>query len=163
MTVFAVFAALTMATCVGYYLGRRTGSTPSTWKKRTSRIALGRRAANLLVLVADKQDVVCQALGEHVARGVGDLDRVVGFELALDVHHTGGEQGPTRLHQGPAGPVVDRIHGAHVFPDSNAHFRGESPQHLYSVRFSARELWGETAAARDAVYVDLWEDYLELT
>ena len=57
--------------------------------------------------------------------------------------------------------VVDRIHGAHVLPDSNAHFRGESPQHLYSVRFSARELWGEAASARDAVYIDLWDDYLE--
>ena len=46
-------------------------------------------------------------------------------------------------------------------PDSNAHFRGENPQHLYSVRFSARELWGEAASARDAIYIDLWEDYLE--
>jgi hypothetical protein len=44
-----------MATCVGYYFGRRAGSTPSTWKKRTSRIALGRRAANLLVLVAARR------------------------------------------------------------------------------------------------------------
>jgi hypothetical protein len=41
-----------MSTCVGYYFGRRTGSMPSSWRKRTSRIALGRRAANLLVLVA---------------------------------------------------------------------------------------------------------------
>jgi hypothetical protein len=55
MTVFAAFAALTMATCVGYYFGRRAGSMPSTWKKRTSRIALGRRAANLLVLVAARR------------------------------------------------------------------------------------------------------------
>jgi hypothetical protein len=44
-----------MATCVGFYFGRRAGSTPSTWKKRTSRIALGRRAANLLVLVAARR------------------------------------------------------------------------------------------------------------
>jgi nitrile hydratase len=65
-----------------------------------------------------------------------------------------------RYARGNAG-VIDRIHGAHVFPDSNAHFRGENPQHLYSVRFSARELWGDAAAARDAVYIDLWEDYLE--
>ena len=55
MTVFAACAALTTATCVGYYFGRRAGSTPSTWKKRTSRIALGRRAANLLVLVAARR------------------------------------------------------------------------------------------------------------
>jgi nitrile hydratase len=65
-----------------------------------------------------------------------------------------------RYARGAAG-IVDRIHGAHVFPDTNAHFRGENPQHLYSVRFAARELWGEAAAARDAVYIDLWEDYLE--
>ena len=65
-----------------------------------------------------------------------------------------------RYARGNAG-VIDRIHGAHVFPDSNAHFRGENPQHLYSVRFSARELWGDAAAARDAVYIDLWEDHLE--
>jgi nitrile hydratase beta subunit len=71
--------------------------------------------------------------------------------------------GHTRLPRYARGNlgVVDRIHGAHVFPDTNAHFQGENPQHLYSVRFSARELWGETAAARDAVYIDLWEDYLE--
>jgi nitrile hydratase subunit beta len=71
--------------------------------------------------------------------------------------------GHTRLPRYARGNVgmIDRIHGAHVFPDSNAHFHGENPQHLYSVRFSARELWGEAAAARDAVYIDLWEDYLE--
>jgi nitrile hydratase len=71
--------------------------------------------------------------------------------------------GHTRLPRYARGNVgvVDRIHGAHVFPDSNAHFQGENPQHLYSVRFSARELWGKTAAARDAVYIDLWEDYLD--
>src|ERR1700744_3397328 len=55
MTVLAAFAALTMAMSAGFYLGRRTGSTPSPWKKRTSRIALGRRAANLLVLVAARR------------------------------------------------------------------------------------------------------------
>jgi nitrile hydratase len=71
--------------------------------------------------------------------------------------------GHTRLPRYARGAVgvVDRIHGAHVFPDSNAHFRGEQPQHLYSVRFAARELWGAEAASRDAVYIDLWESYLD--
>jgi nitrile hydratase len=70
--------------------------------------------------------------------------------------------GHTRLPRYARGRIgiVDRVHGAHVFPDSNAHFRGEDPQHLYSVRFSARELWGEEAAPRDSVYIDLWESYL---
>lgn len=72
-------------------------------------------------------------------------------------------EGHTRLPRyarGAAG-TVDRIHGAHVLPDSNAHFRGEGPQHLYSVRFSARELWGEAAASGDTVCIDLWESYLD--
>ena len=50
-------------------------------------------------------------------------------------------------------------YGAHVFPDLSAAGRREG-RHLYSVRFSARELWGEPAR-NGAVYADLWEDYLE--
>lgn len=58
--------------------------------------------------------------------------------------------------------VIDRDHGVFVFPDTNAHGQGPSPQHVYSVRFTARELWGPDAAPKDAVHVDLWDDYLEL-
>jgi nitrile hydratase beta subunit len=57
--------------------------------------------------------------------------------------------------------VIDRDHGVFLFPDTNAHFLGEKPQHVYSVRFAARELWGEQAKPQDAVYVDMWDDYLE--
>jgi nitrile hydratase subunit beta len=57
--------------------------------------------------------------------------------------------------------IIDRHRGVFVFPDTNAHFLGEQPQHLYSVRFSARELWGENASPRDSVYIDLWDSYLE--
>jgi nitrile hydratase beta subunit len=57
--------------------------------------------------------------------------------------------------------TIDRDHGVFVFPDTNAHFLGEKPQHVYSVRFAARELWGRQAAPQDSVYVDLWDDYLE--
>lgn len=64
-----------------------------------------------------------------------------------------------RYARGKAG-TVDRDHGVFVFPDTNALFQGEKPQHLYSVRFDARELWGDQAARRDAVYLDLWDDYL---
>ena len=58
--------------------------------------------------------------------------------------------------------TIDRDHGVFVFPDTNAHFLGEKPQHVYSVRFAARELWGNHAAPQDSVYVDLWDDHLEL-
>jgi nitrile hydratase subunit beta len=57
--------------------------------------------------------------------------------------------------------VVIALQGAHVFPDSNAQFEGENPQPLYTVRFEARVLWGDAAGPRDAVCLDLWEDYLE--
>jgi nitrile hydratase subunit beta len=71
--------------------------------------------------------------------------------------------GHTRLPRYARGKLgtIERDHGVFVFPDTNAHFLGEKPQHLYSVRFAARELWGEQAAPRDAVYVNLWDDYLE--
>jgi len=57
--------------------------------------------------------------------------------------------------------VVHYVHGAHVYPDSNALGQGENPQWLYNVKFNARELWGERRDERDAVHVDCWEPYLE--
>ena len=71
--------------------------------------------------------------------------------------------GHTRLPRYARGKlgIIERDHGVFVFPDTNAHFLGEKPQHLYSVRFAARELWGDAAAPRDAVYVNLWDDHLE--
>ncbi len=72
-------------------------------------------------------------------------------------------EGHTRLPRYVRGHVgtIERDHGAHVFPDSNARFAGEAPQTLYTVRFTARELWGEAANPLDQVSLDLWEDYLE--
>lgn len=57
--------------------------------------------------------------------------------------------------------MIDRDHGVFLFPDTNALFLGEKPQHVYSVCFAARELWGGQASPRDSVYLDLWDDYLE--
>ena len=71
--------------------------------------------------------------------------------------------GHTRLPRYARGKLgtVERDHGVFVFPDTNAHFLGEHPQRVYSVRFAARELWGEQASSQDAVYVNLWDDHLE--
>jgi nitrile hydratase beta subunit len=57
--------------------------------------------------------------------------------------------------------IIERDHGVFVFPDSNAQGLGEKPQHVYSVRFAARELWGEQAPPKDTVIVAMWDDYLE--
>ena len=65
-----------------------------------------------------------------------------------------------RYARGKSG-IVESIHGIFVFPDSNAQRLGENPQYVYSVRFTARELWGGQAGAKDTVYIDMWDDYLE--
>jgi nitrile hydratase beta subunit len=72
-------------------------------------------------------------------------------------------QGHTRLPRYARGRqgIIARDHGVYVFPDTNAHNQGEHRQHVYSVRFAARELWGEQASANDSVHLDLWDDYLE--
>ena len=57
--------------------------------------------------------------------------------------------------------VVELDHGIFLLPDTNAHGGPDSPQHVYSVRFSARELWGEDAPARDSLYIDLFDDYMD--
>jgi nitrile hydratase beta subunit len=71
--------------------------------------------------------------------------------------------GHTRLPRYALGKLgtIERDYGVFVFPDTNAEFLGEKPQHVYSVRFAARELWGEQARPQDSVYLDLWDDYLE--
>ena len=57
--------------------------------------------------------------------------------------------------------VVERLHGCHVFPDSNALGAGEDPQWLYTVRFDGRELWGAGTDPAVKVSVDAWDAYLE--
>jgi len=52
-------------------------------------------------------------------------------------------------------------HGTFVFPDCVAHCAGDHPQHLYTIEFQARELWGRHATEADRCLVDLYEDYLE--
>jgi nitrile hydratase subunit beta len=71
--------------------------------------------------------------------------------------------GHTRLPRYARGRqgTITRDHGVFVFNDSLVQGTGPRPQHVYSVRFSARELWGAEAAAADSVYVDLWDDHLE--
>lgn len=56
--------------------------------------------------------------------------------------------------------VIERDQGVFIFPDTHAHGGDQKPQHVYAVRFEADELWGK-ASQGGAVYVDLWDDYLE--
>lgn len=71
-------------------------------------------------------------------------------------------QGHTRLPRYVRGKqgIIHRVHGAYDLPDTKAHGGGGTPQPVYSVRFAARDLWGE-AGGRDYVHIDLWESYLD--
>lgn len=53
-------------------------------------------------------------------------------------------------------------HGVFVFPDTSAHRKGPKPQHVYTVIFTAKELWGDAGHANDRMYIDVWDDYAEL-
>jgi nitrile hydratase subunit beta len=83
--------------------------------------------------------------------GVGD--RVLTRSGHVD-HHT-------RLPAYAAGRIgtIERVHGAHVFPDTNAHDLGEQPEWLYTVVFDANDLWAD-ARPGQRVSVDAWEPYL---
>lgn len=51
-------------------------------------------------------------------------------------------------------------HGPQIYPDSSWAGLGADPQPLYTVSFSAKDLWGDDGNPRDTIYVDLWEPYL---
>jgi nitrile hydratase subunit beta len=99
--------------------------------------------------------------GAHAKRDVQVTPRFLpGQQVRARNMHPAGHTRLPRYARGKIG-MVHRDHGVYVLPDTMAHGRGENPQHVYSVRFAARELWGPQAAPRDAVYIDLWDDYLE--
>jgi nitrile hydratase beta subunit len=107
-----------------------------------------------------RADEVAQVL----ARGspyTREASRPALFEVGQTVRtRTGQPNHHTRLPAYARGKlgVIERIHGVHVFADSNAQGLGESPQWLYTVTFEGSELWGD--ASDSSVSIDAWEPYL---
>ncbi len=87
--------------------------------------------------------------------GVGDDVR------ARNLHPRGHTRLP-RYVRGKRGAVVTD-NGAWQLQDTdeNGQRLGNFRQHVYTVRFEGQELWGARAAPRDAVYIDMWEEYIE--
>jgi nitrile hydratase len=77
---------------------------------------------------------------------------------AVNIHPVGHTRLP-RYVRGHVG-VITLLHGGHVFPDTNA-LGKETAEHLYTVRFNARTLWGNAADPTVSVSVDAWDSYLE--
>lgn len=74
-----------------------------------------------------------------------------------------GVSGHTRLPAYARGKrgTIESLHEGWVYPDTNAHGRGEDPQYLYAVAFDGTELWGADAEPGVVVHLDLFEPYLE--
>jgi nitrile hydratase len=70
--------------------------------------------------------------------------------------------GHTRLPRYARGKqgTIERDGGIEDLQDTDIQGLGPKQQHVYTVRFTAQELWGEQANPRDTVYADLWEGYL---
>jgi nitrile hydratase len=84
----------------------------------------------------------------------------LGDRVRVREWHPAGHTRAPRYVQGKRGVVV-RIDGAFSVPDFEAHGGVRVLDPTYSLRFTARELWGEGGADGDVVHVDLWERYLE--
>ena len=71
--------------------------------------------------------------------------------------------GHTRLPRYARGKTatIERCRGAREFPGDGALGVATTGQHLYLVRFGARELWGDAANERDSVRLELYDSYLE--
>jgi len=104
-------------------------------------------------------------LGRAAAPGwaatvAGDAHRfAVGDRVVVRNLHPRGHTRCPRYVRGRAGVVV-RLDPPSRVPDVVAHAPDEPREPTYGVRFTARELWGEDAAANECVHVDLWERYL---
>jgi len=84
----------------------------------------------------------------------------VGDRVVARNQHPAGHTRLPRYARGKRG-TINIDHGVFVFADTNAMTRDKKPQHCYSVRFAARELWGPAASPHDGVYLDLWDDHLD--
>jgi nitrile hydratase len=115
------------------------------------------------VLRADRVEATLRR-GGPVAMDIDQPPRFgIGDRVRVRNRHPRGHTRAPRYTRGRSG-IIARHHGAHVFPDLHAAGRREA-RHLYSVRFEHAELWGDDdrdgRAAGGAVYVDLWQPYLE--
>ncbi|MBV8161127.1 MAG: nitrile hydratase subunit beta [Acidimicrobiia bacterium] len=118
-----------------------------------TREELEQRAGGPFPLSGAPDDGEVTAVSSGGARfGVGDLVRV------RNMHPPGHTRCPGYV-RGKQG-VVARLDGSWTLPDVEAHSPARVGEGVYSVRFTAHELWGGGQPGV-FVHVDLWDSYLE--
>ena len=112
------------------------------------------------------QPEVLPATGEGLGSGLLDLDITPRFRADAEVRarnlHPRGHTRLPRYTRGKRGTVI-RDNGVYALQDTDETGQrlGDLPQHVYTVRFTSQELWGDRGESGDFVYVDMWESYLE--
>lgn len=129
--------------------------------------AIDARARNLAGDSVDEPPVPAEPnKPDYAPTGPGSLrqvDEAPAFQVGQRVR-AGDRPSPrhTRLPayvRGHTG-VVQQLQPASLLPDTHAHFQGENPQHVYTVGFDSRELWGAEAEPF-TLTIELFESYLE--
>ena len=117
-----------------------------------------------LGLIASRPRADADPLADSQGPLIREIDTAPHFKVGDRVvtrnHAVPGHTRLPRYARGKSGVVV-LYHAGWVYPDSNAHGRGEDPQHLYTVAFDGEVLWGEGCEPGVSVRVDLFEPYLE--
>jgi nitrile hydratase len=113
---------------------------------------------------ADSAAQATPAAARPKSRFRREIDRpprfAAGAAVVARADHPAGHTRLPRYVRGKRG-CVESVYDAYVFPDTNAHDRGEEPQHVYCVAFDGAELWGADAEPGTSVRLDLFESYLE--
>jgi nitrile hydratase beta subunit len=130
--------------------------------------AVEARARNLLGQQVQEPPTPRRVRPDYAPTGEGSLRAVdaapafaVGERVrAKDMSRAGHSRLP-RYVRGHSG-VVELVQPPSVLPDTNAHFEGENPQYVYTVRFDSHELWGAEAEPF-ALTIEMFESYLEKT
>jgi nitrile hydratase subunit beta len=84
----------------------------------------------------------------------------VGDRVTIKADSPLGHTRRARYVRGRTGEIVS-AHGTYIYPDSAGNGGPEAPEHLYTVKFTAAELWGpDVADPNQSSYFDVWEPYL---
>ena len=128
--------------------------------------AVDARARNLMGESVDEPDDVEENKPVYERGGAGSLRQIddppafsPGDRVRAKDMRTAGHTRLPGYIRGRSGTVCAQRPSA-LLPDTNAHFLGENPQHVYTVEFESAELWGEGAEAA-TLRIDLFESYLE--
>ena len=145
--------------------GRLGGTNPGPAPRRMSRARLAITAAVLRTTLRPR---VPKFMAAHVLpRIVGTVRPAlnqrrfsVGERIRVRNERAGGHTRQPGYVTGRPG-LITAYHGATLFPDAHAVGRRARPQHLYTVVFDGRDLWGDAAEPDTEVRIDLFEAYLE--